>query len=176
MNHLLFYIGFALLFIACGNEPREDASSGLEGQVKEVRVADGWTSLSEHGLSMELKFPDAMKEAGAAEVKYNNAFGRVEIQIGGDYAMHIQRNEMPLQQVKRELQQQGVLEYVFFESDENTLLYQTKLPTGEIVGHHVIRSMEMDDKRYHASSDPQQDYSEFEARNLLKAVNSLRAI
>ena len=176
MNRLLFYIGFALLFVACSDDVPSEQTVEASAAMEHDTVADGWTSLAEHGLAMEIKFPQAMLEAGQPEVKYNNAFGRVEITVGSDYVLHIQRNQMPLDQVKRELHQQGVLEYVFFESNDNTLLYQTKLPTGEIVGHHTIRCMEMGDKRYHAASDPQKDYSEFEARNLLKAINSLRAL
>lgn len=168
--------------IACGGE-ENDSASGEKGNIRAFSGAEEKASLAEafekpfadHDIPLRFDDIDALVSK-ELKINWNGNFGRLEVEVKDEFTFHIQADARDTDDFKRELQQDGVFEYVFFEEGDDGLLYQVKLPTGKIVGHHYVRSLEAAGERYLVSTDPDLELSQFEAREAATIMNSLRVV
>lgn len=173
---------FVFFIIACGGEENA-ATQGDNSDIRAFSGAEEKASLTEAfekpfaDHDIPLRFDDiAALVAKDLKLSWNGNFGRMEVQVKDEFTFHIQADERDTEAYKRELQQDGVFDYVFFEESDEGLLYQVKLPTGKIVGHHYARSLQANTERYLVCTDPELELSQFEAREAATVMNSLRVV
>ncbi len=180
MNKTLRFVfaSATLIVYSCNTDGRTDGGSDA-GDIppkggKEEKESTWVTSFEEFGMPLKIEvvdesFPDA-------KVNLNGNSGRVEVRMDEDLTFSIVNDMREIEEVKRELQQNEVFEYIFFDEGEDRLMYQAKLPTGKVVGHYYMRSLLAGGERYLVATDDQLDLSHYEARRAASVINSLTAV
>lgn len=176
---LLLTLGCGLLLALACTEDNASQGGADTGNIppkggEEINQPLKVTSFEEYGMPLKMEMADP--SLPEPSVNLNGNFGRLEVRIDQDLAFNIVTDQRDIGEIKDELQQDDVFDYVFFDEGEDRLMYQAKLPTGKVVGHYFMRSLEVGGERYLVATDEQLELSHYEARRAASVINSLAAV
>lgn len=168
---LFFFVGVFLL-AACNPsavEPEEHADAN--DLLSQNRI-----EFVEFGYPIQATMPTDLADKGTAVVDFNSSSGELTVNVNGGFTFHIMEDPTPLAQLRDDLRNDEVFSYTFYEEGDDGFLYESSLPTGETYSFHVMRSFEVDGRKFIAVTDDNLVYSKYEARLVSETINSLSKV
>ncbi len=171
MDYKYLRISIGLLVIALGSchHLALESESGLiqgnrEGETVLVVKEGGFdlrVSLSERELTEELRF------------EFNRDLGHVEFVISENFNFTIVQEDAELSEIKKDLEENAVFSYKFYNRTDNELFYQNVLPDGTELGYHLIRKTRIKNKNYIIKSNTQFEFSKDDIESAQLILNKV---
>lgn len=163
---------FLLTLFAC-NAEKIEVEENIEVAEPSERVA---VELTQYGYPIQCLLPADLASKGDATIAFNRSTGELTITVANEYMFHVTEDPTPLAQLRDELRNDDVFSYTFYEEGDDGFLYESMLPTGETYSFHVMRSFEVDGRKFIAVTDDNSVYSKYEARLVSETINSLSKV
>ena len=171
VSSLFFFVGIFVL-TACSPtamEPEQQSVSALLESQNRIEFV-------EFGYPIQAVMPADLADKGTAVVDFNSSSGELTVNVDGGYTFHIMEDPTPLAQLRDDLRNDEVFSYTFYEEGDDGFLYESALPTGETYSFHVMRSFDIDGRKFIAVTDDNLVYSKYEARLVSETINSLSKV
>jgi hypothetical protein len=126
-------IALALVGSGCQNQQAKENAKAL------VSANDSLFHVSEGPYRFSLYLPKDLLINNAAELKMNSATGELHIAIGDNFHLVVFQEQKDLAALEAELKEDPLFTNKIVEREEDALVYQQVLPTGEAYFYHYAR-------------------------------------
>ncbi|MFT4777737.1 MAG: hypothetical protein ACJAU0_000051 [Flavobacteriales bacterium] len=165
-------IVFAVFLFACNAQEEEVHEKSEIAQESERHMIE----LTNFGYPIQCVLPADLASKGEAVIDFNRSTGELTISVGSEYIFHVTEDPTPLGKLRDELRYDDLFNYTFYEEGNDGFLYESILPTGESYSFHVMRSFEVDGRKFIAVTDDNSVYTKYEARLVSETINSLSKV
>jgi hypothetical protein len=167
MKRIIPSILCALFLHACGDGKKEAADQlARQEQVSDVHVID----LSEHDLPLIVEIDRNVLGDDTAKVRYNEEFGRYEVDAGERFRILIAEEEGDMQRLKDGLERDMLRKTTIIEESPGLIVYRSEFPADDIVFVHFYQIIGHEGRTFVIESHDQGRFNETDVRRMSAAV------
>lgn len=166
----IFFAGMLLMLSAC-----EQSSSNQSSASAADSSNDSLFMVTEGPFAFSILLPKDLMISDSTLLRFMPSTGEMVIQIGEGFRLLVREESSSLQQLLEESASSGVFTNQPVEQDDQVVIYQQFLPTGEAWYYQVAGVVRHESKAYSVRSDPMGEFTLFEARQMAEAIRGISA-
>ena len=167
MNTLTKVFLVSSLFLAIG------CSTKVEEELVEVMEVKDRIDMSDQGLFLSFAKLQNNDLDQQPTVVFNEQLGRFEITLNEDLKFCISEEQTSIDEIKKELRNDLLFTYKFYDEGTDALLYQAVLPDGTDYLYQYVKTLEIDNTNYLMFSDKDSEFSLQQIKLIKKVINSV---
>lgn len=105
---------------------------------------------------------------------YRPNFGDVELFVNQKFHLFLSNEKISLPQVKKELNDDALFQFKFYDEAQDELLYQAVLPDGTEMGFNWVKIVEAENAVYNLKTNPQSNFSRQNIRIIQEYLKTLK--
>lgn len=171
IRSMTMLLPFLVLLAACGGGSEAEPGSNLTVETAAEDAHKGRFELEVFSTPMMAELPEDMEAMSDPYIE-TLADGSVVVSWG-EMAFKVTREDRSIEQLKEEIRGVEVFELTILNEGDDALMYEQRIPDGPVIGVCYMRRFMIGEKAFVATTDDQQEYSLYEARQLARIINSL---
>ncbi len=169
MRIFLISIALSIAIISC-SESGDNARP--QSSMLKVAETDSLFFIDQSGYNLSLVIPKT-SVAKDARFWYKENFGEVELYVHPKFHVHMSMDNTSLEDLKKELEDNEVFKYKFYDEQEEELLYQSVLPDGTELGFQWVKRIDHENRPMLIKTDLQKDFNKQNIREIQECLSTL---
>jgi hypothetical protein len=168
MKHVALWMTCAVLVAGCGDGKKEAAEQLARMEQDSTRTTV--VPLAEYDMPVAVELDMQLLQADTPRVRWNEEFGRVEVEAGPRFHITISEEEGDLQRVKADLDRDMLRRNTIVEDSADHLIFRSEFPDDSIVFVHFYRIIRLGGRSFVVESHDQGRFTEADIRRMVEAV------
>jgi len=131
--------------------------------------------INQDGFVLNISIPADYKDGNEVKIRFDDAFGHLEVLCGDVFAIHITEEETDVYGFKQRLETDLLLKYEVVEKESNSMLYKQFLPDNSKVFWHFYVGVQSNETSYLIRDISMQPLNEFQARKIYESLLSVES-
>jgi hypothetical protein len=167
MKHILPVLALLIGLGACNGRSTDDpGSTPVEEGSARGRIID----LSQHDVPLIVELDQTMPGADTPEVRWNEEFGKLEVDAGERFRITISEERGDIARLKAGLERDMLRDHTIIEEEDDLVIYRSEFPDETIVFVHFYRVIEHEGRSFVIESHDQGRFNETDIRRMARAV------
>lgn len=171
MPNRLLFLALVIFFTACDTStttPKPDPEpEDVPQAINEI------VEINQDGFVLKIAIPADYKDGNEVKIRFDDAFGHLEVLCGDVFAIHITEEEANVDGFEQRLKTDLLLKYEVAEKESNRMLYQQFLPDNSKVFWHFYVGVQSNGTSYLIRDISMQPLNEFQARKIYESLLSV---
>ena len=166
-------------FIALGILTITSCDKSIEKNVDQVQLTPKTSAsaitVDESGYQFGLEWPAALTKQGKKPaVKYNETSGVLEIVSGEDIQIEVTDDAIGLDEIKKELQDNQMFSYKFYDETPQGFIFQAILPDGTSYFYNFLVQKNIGGKTYLFKSRDNEEFTLNDVKTMMEIAISAK--
>jgi hypothetical protein len=170
MPNRLLFLALVIFFYACDSSTTTPKSDPEPEDVPQA--TNQLVEINQDGFVLNISIPADYKDGNEVKVRFDDAFGHLEVLCGDVFAIHITEEEANVEAFQQRLETDLLLKYEVAEKESNSMLYKQFLPNNSKVFWHFYISVQSNGTNYLIRDISMQPLNEFQARKIYVSILS----
>jgi len=173
MPNRLPFLALVVFFTACDSStttPKPDIEP--EDMPQETNQV---VEINQDGFVLKIAIPADYKDGNEVKIRFDDAFGHLEVLCGDVFAIHITEEEANVESFQERLETDLLLKYEVVEKQSKTMLYKQFLPDNSKVFWHFYVGVQSSGISYLIRDISMQPLNEFQARKIYESLLSIES-
>jgi hypothetical protein len=173
MPNRLLFLALVIFFSACDSStttPKPDPEPEVVPQ-----ATDHIAEINQGGFVLNISIPADYKDGNEVKVRFDDAFGHLEVLCGDVFAIHITEEESNVETFQQRLETDLLMKHEVLEKQGNSMLYKQFLPDNSKEFWHFYVGVQSNGTSYLIRDISMQPLNEFQARKIYESLLSTKS-